>query len=51
MGEWIVIVFAFLFGFGLINIILFVLISDALRGTETAKVIDEKIANLIGRKS
>lgn len=51
MGEWIVIVFAILLGFGLINIVLFVLISDALHGTKTGEAIDEKIAKLIGRKS
>lgn len=50
MGDWIVIIFAFLIGFGLINTVLFVVIGDALHGTETAKAIDEKIAKLIGRK-
>jgi len=50
MGEWIVIIFIFLVGFGLINIVLFVVIGDALRGTKTSEAIDETIARWIKRK-
>lgn len=50
MGEWIATIFAILLGFGLINIVLFVLISDALHGTKTGEAMDEKIAKLIGGK-